>query len=304
MRKEDLLQPGRMPWENTWLAAPTAYMPPSARLLKTAGVPWSRTSDVKRSAAAPSGTPSSRSRRVRARPRMRSLPRYRSWTSSTSWWLDDDMTSSIRMDVEWAIATRVQGDKDIMIVTNARAKPLRSRACRRASAWCRPARRSGSTPPSPRESRASTTSASPMPTPTALGSTTTSRAKPTSSASPAGTRPMCGACRPDPRQHRQGALYYTDIAERFAAYDFRTVARALGHLHATEKLWQDARGRMCVRGSENRRQARFPGQGGLTRSVARQTRIVPASVLETGPGSAAHHCTLRAPCARCARDTA
>jgi 2,5-furandicarboxylate decarboxylase 1 len=45
-------------------------------------------------------------------------------------------------------------------------------------------------------------------------------------------------------------LYYTDVAERFSAYDFRTVARALGHLHAAEKLWQDPRGRMCVRGSE------------------------------------------------------
>jgi 2,5-furandicarboxylate decarboxylase 1 len=45
-------------------------------------------------------------------------------------------------------------------------------------------------------------------------------------------------------------LYTTDIAEKFAAYDFRTIARALGHLHATEKLWQDSRGRMCVRGSE------------------------------------------------------
>ena len=45
-------------------------------------------------------------------------------------------------------------------------------------------------------------------------------------------------------------LYYTDIAERFSSYDFRTVARALGHLHATEKLWQDPRGRMCVRGSQ------------------------------------------------------
>ncbi len=45
-------------------------------------------------------------------------------------------------------------------------------------------------------------------------------------------------------------LYYTDIAERFSSYDFRTVARALGHLHATEKLWQDQRGRMCIRGSE------------------------------------------------------
>jgi 2,5-furandicarboxylate decarboxylase 1 len=45
-------------------------------------------------------------------------------------------------------------------------------------------------------------------------------------------------------------LYYTDIAEKFAAYNFRTVARAIGHLHATEKLWQDPRGRMCVRGSQ------------------------------------------------------
>ena len=27
-------------------------------------------------------------------------------------------------------------------------------------------------------------------------------------------------------------------------------ARAIGHLHTTEKLWQDSRGRMCVRGSQ------------------------------------------------------
>jgi len=33
-------------------------------------------------------------------------------------------------------------------------------------------------------------------------------------------------------------------------YDFNTVARAIGHLHKTEKLWQDSRGRMCVRGSK------------------------------------------------------
>jgi 2,5-furandicarboxylate decarboxylase 1 len=45
-------------------------------------------------------------------------------------------------------------------------------------------------------------------------------------------------------------LYFTDIAEKFAKYDFRTIARAIGHLHATEKLWQDPRGRLCVRGSD------------------------------------------------------
>jgi 2,5-furandicarboxylate decarboxylase 1 len=45
-------------------------------------------------------------------------------------------------------------------------------------------------------------------------------------------------------------LYFTDIAEKFARYDFVTIARAIGHLHATEKLWQDPRGRLCVRDSE------------------------------------------------------
>jgi hypothetical protein len=48
----------------------------------------------------------------------------------------------------------------------------------------------------------------------------------------------------------QEPLYYTDIAEKFSSYNFQTVARALGQLHAGEKLWQDARGRMCVRGSK------------------------------------------------------
>src|SRR3981189_3079538 len=38
--------------------------------------------------------------------------------------VDDDMDVFNPMDVEWAIATRVQGDKDILIVTNARGKPL------------------------------------------------------------------------------------------------------------------------------------------------------------------------------------
>ena len=42
----------------------------------------------------------------------------------------------------------------------------------------------------------------------------------------------------------------SDIAERFSSYNFVMVARALGYLHQTERLWQDPRGRMCVRGSK------------------------------------------------------
>jgi 2,5-furandicarboxylate decarboxylase 1 len=44
-------------------------------------------------------------------------------------------------------------------------------------------------------------------------------------------------------------LYYQDVAAQLADYDFQTVARALGQLHAAEKLWQDPRGRLCLRGS-------------------------------------------------------
>src|SRR5213076_881264 len=38
--------------------------------------------------------------------------------------VDDDIDVFDAAEVEWAIATRVQGDKDVMIVSNARAKPL------------------------------------------------------------------------------------------------------------------------------------------------------------------------------------
>ena len=44
-------------------------------------------------------------------------------------------------------------------------------------------------------------------------------------------------------------LYYSETAERFGSHPFVSVARALGKLHADEKLWQDPRGRLCVRGS-------------------------------------------------------
>jgi 2,5-furandicarboxylate decarboxylase 1 len=45
-------------------------------------------------------------------------------------------------------------------------------------------------------------------------------------------------------------VYYQAIAEAFSDYAFPVVARAPGHLHATERLWQDPRGRMCLRDSE------------------------------------------------------
>jgi len=45
-------------------------------------------------------------------------------------------------------------------------------------------------------------------------------------------------------------LYFAELAERFGADGFQAVARALGELHAAEILWQDAEGRYCLVGSE------------------------------------------------------
>jgi 2,5-furandicarboxylate decarboxylase 1 len=152
------------------------------------------------------------------------------------------------MDVEWAIATRVQGDKDIMIVTNARAKPLDPSLPQGFGVVPTGAKVGiDATIPEgiPREHYERITYAY------------ADRAKiddyvngKSDEGGEAGDQATVAALAQQILDLiAKEPLYYTDIAERFASYDFRTVAQALGHLHATEKLWQDPRGRMCVRGS-------------------------------------------------------
>ena len=164
--------------------------------------------------------------------------------------VDDDIDVFNAMDVEWAIATRVQGDKDILIVTNARGKPL-----------------DPSLPPTP---------PGVVPTTAKVGIDATIgegipkeryeriayayadtarigdyvKGKADSSGKAGDDRVVAKLADEILTAIREKPLYYTDIAEHFSAYDFQTVARALGHLHATEKLWQDAEGRMCERGSK------------------------------------------------------
>jgi 2,5-furandicarboxylate decarboxylase 1 len=163
--------------------------------------------------------------------------------------VDDDIDVFDPTEVEWAIATRVQGDKDVMVVGNARAKPLDPSLPQGYGVVPTGAKVGiDATIPEgiPREYYERITYAY------------ADRAKiadyidgKSDEAGLAGddvevaalSNKILEAIGKEP-------LYYTDIAERFAAYDFRTVARALGHLHASEKLWQDPRGRMCVRGSE------------------------------------------------------
>jgi 2,5-furandicarboxylate decarboxylase 1 len=151
--------------------------------------------------------------------------------------------------VEWAIATRVQGDKDVMIVSNARAKPLDPSLPQGYGVVPTGAKVGiDATMPEgiPREYYERITYA--YADKAKLDDYVAGKADAAGLAG--GDAEVAALAGKILDAIGKEPLYYTDIAERFCAYDFRTVARALGHLHASETLWQDPRGRMCVRGSE------------------------------------------------------
>ncbi len=255
MRKDAIYYALHMPWENTWLAAPTRYAA-IRQALKTAGVVvkdinvtlggcafWHAVISIKKQ-------PGEGKNALLAALSVMDLKHVVV--------VDDDIDVFNPTDVEWAIATRVQGDKDIMIVTGARGKPL-----------------DPSLPPTP---------PGVVPTTAKVGiDATISEGIPkeryeriayayadtakigdyaSGKADPAGAlgnedevvklaEAIAAMIGETPR-------YYTDVAEAFSSYAFPVVARALGHLHATERLWQDPRGRMCLRGSAFA--AKPPGQ--------------------------------------------
>ena len=161
MRKDAIYYNLHMPWENTWLAAPIRYTA-IRQALRTAGVQvkdinvtlggcafWHAVISIKKQ-------PGEGKNALLAALSVMDLKHVVV--------VDDDIDMFDPTEVEWAIATRVQGDRDVMIVSNARAKPL-DPSCRRAPAWCRPAPRSASMRPSRRAFRRSITSASPTPMP-------------------------------------------------------------------------------------------------------------------------------------------
>ncbi len=247
MRKDAVYYALHMPWENVWLAAPTRYAA-LRQALKTAGVTvkdinvtlggcayWHAVVSIKKQ-------PGEGKNALLAALSVMDLKHVVV--------VDDDIDVFNPTDVEWAIATRVQGDRDVMIVSNVRAKPL-----------------DPSLPPMPQGV---------VPTTAKVGIDATipegvprerydrisyahaDRARigdylkgKTDKAGKSGDAKKIEALAEEILAFiADKPAYYTDIADKFASYNFQLVARALGHLHETEKLWQDDKGRMCVRGSK------------------------------------------------------
>ncbi len=162
--------------------------------------------------------------------------------------VEDDIDVFDPVDVEWAVATRVQADRDVVIISNARSKPLdpslriepgkvpttakmgidatiaddvpRSRFHRIAYAYADRVRIEDYVGAADRAGAPAVEAIDPAD----LGA----RVKSDIEAAPA---------------------YFAELAERYAAYGFQAVARALGELHAAGVLWQDAEGRHCLKGS-------------------------------------------------------
>src|SRR5438105_6823579 len=121
MRKDAIYYNLHMPWENTWLAAPTRYAA-IRQALRTAGVQvkdinvtlggcafWHAVISIKKQ-------PGEGKNALLAALSVMDLKHVVV--------VDDDIDVFNPTDVEWAIATRVQADRDVLIVTNARGKPL------------------------------------------------------------------------------------------------------------------------------------------------------------------------------------
>jgi 2,5-furandicarboxylate decarboxylase 1 len=246
MRKDAIYYNLHMPWENTWLAAPTRYAA-IRQALKTANVEvadinvtlggcafWHAVVSIKKA-------PGDAKNALLAALSVMDLKHVVV--------VDDDIDINDPMDVEWAIATRVQGDKDIIVIPNARAKPLDPSLPQGAGVV-------------PTGTKVGIDATIPEGIPREHYERITYAYADTAKVDDyvKGKKDVIGKSG-DEREVEalamkifaaieQEPLYYTDIAERFSAYNFNTVARALGYLHASEKLWQDPRGKMCVRGSK------------------------------------------------------
>lgn len=247
MRKDAMYYALHMPWENTWLAAPTRYTA-IRQALKTAGIVvkdinvtlggcafWHAVISIKKQAGEGKNA-------LLAALSVMDLKHVVI--------VDDDIDVFDPMDVEWAIATRVQGDRDVVVIPGARGKPL-----------------DPSLTPMP---------VGVVPTTAKVGIDATigegipkerferiayayadtakiadyEAGKADATGKPASDAEVAALAEKIAELIAEAPVYYQDIAQHFGEYDFPVVARALGHLHTTERLWQDPRGRMCLRDSQ------------------------------------------------------
>ena len=164
--------------------------------------------------------------------------------------VDHDIDVFDHVDVEWAVATRVQADRDVVIISGARSKPL-----------------DPSLPPPGPYSRVPTTAKMGIDA-TIPDNVPRERFHQIAYAYADEVKLddfIGGSDRPaqpirdiPPEQLAEQIhaliteepLYFADLCERFVVHGFQAVTRAIGVLHESGELWQDPEGKFCLKGSE------------------------------------------------------
>ena len=162
--------------------------------------------------------------------------------------VDDDINIFDPLEVEWAIATRVQADSDVFIASGMRCKPLDP-------------------------SLALVTGR--MPTTAKMGIDATiapdlPRARfqriTYAFADEVNTEDYLNDSNGDVDKHKEveprvladqirelvasEPTYYSDVVKKLWSYGFQAVSRAIGLLHESGDLWQDEEGRLCLKDAE------------------------------------------------------
>lgn len=162
--------------------------------------------------------------------------------------VDEDIDVYNGQEVEWAIATRVQGDRDVIVVPGVRAKPLDP------SLYITPGvvptgakvgvdATIGEGIPRERYERVAYAYADTIKVQDYISGKDDAAAQ-TKTETPTKLADVILKMITDEPK------YYTEVDKALAGYGFAAVAAAIGELHAQGKLWKDKIGRLCVRGSK------------------------------------------------------
>jgi 2,5-furandicarboxylate decarboxylase 1 len=246
MRRDAVYYSLHMPWENTWLMAPTRYAA-IRQALRTASVVvkdinmtmggvtfWHAVISIKKQAGDGKNA---------------LLAALSVMDIKHVVVVDDDIDVFNPVEVEWAIATRVQGDRDIMIVNNARGKPLDPSLAPTPHGIVPTTAKVGIDAtisegiPKERYERITYAYADTAKITDYIGG------KADREVTKASAEVIGKLAEEIAAVLEKTPLYFTDVAERFSNYEFNAVARAIGLLHEKERLWQDPKGCLCLRNS-------------------------------------------------------
>ncbi|MPZ76412.1 MAG: UbiD family decarboxylase [Deltaproteobacteria bacterium] len=245
-RKDPIYYALHMPWENIWMSAPI-YEAAAWRVLHEAGVQatavnvtpggcchWHIVAAIRKS-------PGDGKNAIMA---LLSIADIKHVTI-----VDDDIDVFDATDVEWAVATRVQADRDVLIVSNARSKPLDPSLPPPAAGKIPTTAKMGidatipENVPASRYQRIVYYNQGKVELKNYLGDVTESvnggaKAKPSESLETISQKILAAL--------EKSHSFFADLLELFPTTEYRSIASAVGQLHQNGKIVQDGDGKYQV----------------------------------------------------------